>query len=59
MWDIAWDLWEHRNGILHGKDCAILADELDKKIRELWQDPVRTKISTIKKLCQSTVADIL
>jgi hypothetical protein len=22
MWEVAWDLWEHRNGIAHSKDHA-------------------------------------
>jgi hypothetical protein len=43
LWDIAWDLWEHRNGILHGKDCALLTIKIDKKIKELWDNPDQTK----------------
>jgi hypothetical protein len=39
LWDIAWDLWEQRNGILHGKNCALLTTEINKKIMELWEDP--------------------
>jgi hypothetical protein len=24
MWDTAWDLWEHRNGVLHEKDNLVI-----------------------------------
>lgn len=30
MWDIAWDLWEHRNGILHEADNMVLDIETHK-----------------------------
>jgi hypothetical protein len=36
MWQIAWDLWEHRNGILHEQQNAVSANaitELDRKLR--------------------------
>jgi Reverse transcriptase (RNA-dependent DNA polymerase) len=29
---IAWDLWDHRNGILHAKDCKLLSDKIDQEI---------------------------
>jgi hypothetical protein len=36
MWEVAWDLWEHRNSILHNKENAV-SDEsirtLNRKIR--------------------------
>jgi hypothetical protein len=28
MWEIMWDLWEHRNGVLHEKDNAVLRSEI-------------------------------
>jgi hypothetical protein len=59
LWDVAWDLWEQRNGILHGKDCVLLTLEIDKKIKELWDDPDRTKITTINKMMQNSVAAVL
>jgi hypothetical protein len=34
MWLVAWDLWEHRNGFLHDKDCSILLAQLDSQIAE-------------------------
>ena len=36
LWDVAWDLWEHRNGIVHAKEnAAILHNmaETDGEIR--------------------------
>jgi hypothetical protein len=32
MWQIAWDLWEHRNGFLHDKDTTIISIQTDAKI---------------------------
>jgi hypothetical protein len=59
LWDIAWDLWEQRNGVLHGKNCALLTLEIDKKIKELWDDPDRTKITTIKKMKPNSAEALL
>jgi hypothetical protein len=41
LWDIAWDLWEHRNGIAHGKDSILLSIDINNKIKELWKNPIR------------------
>jgi hypothetical protein len=41
MWQIAWDLWEHRNGILHEQQNAVSADailELDRKLCIAYYD---------------------
>jgi hypothetical protein len=41
MWQIAWDLWEHRNGILHEQQNAVSADailELDRKLSIAYYD---------------------
>jgi hypothetical protein len=37
----------------------LLTTEIDKKIKELWDDPDRTRIWTIRKLVQTTVNDVL
>jgi hypothetical protein len=34
LWDIAWDMWEHRNGILHDKDQSIILTALNNDIRD-------------------------
>jgi hypothetical protein len=59
LWDIAWDLWEHRNGILHGKDCALLSIEIDKQITKLWEDPDRTKIQSLRNLAKTSLNAVL
>lgn len=41
LWNIAWDLWAHRNGILHQKENAVqLADleQLDRELRSAYFD---------------------
>ncbi len=39
LWDIAWDLWEHRNGILH-ESCNVVSQNelhiLDRKIKDVF-----------------------
>jgi hypothetical protein len=37
LWDIAWDLWEHRNGIEHHNDQAKLCAAFDKQIQQELQ----------------------
>jgi hypothetical protein len=34
LWDIAWDMWEHQNGILHDNDQSIILTTLHKDIRD-------------------------
>ena len=36
MWDIAWDLWEQRNKILHNVDEGIEIAAMNEEIRELF-----------------------
>jgi hypothetical protein len=39
LWDIAWDLWEHRNGILHESSNVVSQNELcilDRKIMDVF-----------------------
>jgi hypothetical protein len=50
LWDIAWDLWEHRNGIAHGKESILLSTDINKKIMALWEHPALLKIPTIQQL---------
>jgi hypothetical protein len=41
LWIVAWDLWEHRNGILHQKDSLIDREEgarLDQKIQQAYYE---------------------
>ena len=32
MWDVAWDLWDHRNGILHNKEVNIAEQQQDREV---------------------------
>jgi hypothetical protein len=34
MWQIAWDLWEHRNGYLHNKEDNLISQELNKRLEQ-------------------------
>ncbi len=44
MWDIGWELWEHRNDVLHQQDNLVSAAEEEKLnncIRKLFQPATR------------------
>jgi hypothetical protein len=34
MWEVAWNMWEHRNGILHDKEQSIILQSLNDTIRD-------------------------
>jgi hypothetical protein len=34
LWQVAWDLWEHRNGYLHEKDNNLISEQVNKGIQE-------------------------
>jgi hypothetical protein len=36
LWNTAWDLWEHRNGVLHNKDNNLLSLRTNQEIQEQW-----------------------
>ena len=38
VWEIAWDQWEHRNGILHDHDHHLLTQRTDRLISELYEE---------------------
>jgi hypothetical protein len=48
--DIAWDLWEHRNGILHDKETGFAAQEADTKVRQLLWKPEIYRIKSIRQI---------
>jgi hypothetical protein len=50
QWEIAWDLWEHRNGILHDKNQGYAIQSITAKIIELWKHPLLKEIPSIKHL---------
>jgi hypothetical protein len=41
LWGVAWDLWEHRNGILHKKDVQVQNVILSQEIHQLWEHQKR------------------
>jgi hypothetical protein len=47
QWQIAWDLWEHRNGYLHSKDENLISIEVNKKLEEEFRlGPPRLQTNT-------------
>jgi hypothetical protein len=38
LWQVAWDMWEHRNSILHDKEKGQAALEREDKIREEFEE---------------------
>jgi hypothetical protein len=50
LWEIAWDLWEHQNGVLHDKINGYANQTLTEKINELWKHPLLKAIPSIKYL---------
>ena len=37
LWEIAWDLWDHRNKVLHNKDTNRYMQEVDEDIHEQFR----------------------
>jgi hypothetical protein len=56
--DIAWDLWEQRNGILHNKDIGYAAQLADIKIRQLLWQPQIYRIQSIRQLVTHDAEEI-
>jgi hypothetical protein len=46
LFDIAWDLWEHRNGLVHRIDQDKLLQTVDTKIKEEVQDGAPSRESS-------------
>jgi Zn-finger nucleic acid-binding protein len=34
LWQVAWDLWEHRNGFVHERDAGLLSEQINRAIQE-------------------------
>jgi len=44
LWNIAWDMWDHRNGILHHADRPrndILESAINDQVRQLFRQGVQ------------------
>ena len=37
LWDTAWDMWDHRNRVVHDNEMGVRAIELRRAIREQFQ----------------------
>jgi hypothetical protein len=48
LWGVAWDLWEHRNGILHQKETQALHFLLSQELQQLWAQQARLRLETKK-----------
>jgi hypothetical protein len=59
LWEIAWDLWEHRNGVLHDKINGYANQSLTEKTKELWRHPLLKAIPSIKHMLKEGEESIL
>jgi hypothetical protein len=59
LWDIAWDLWEQRNGRLHHIEEGFVMAETGKQIQDLWQDQRLRQIPSVQKLLPRRVEELL
>jgi hypothetical protein len=43
MWDVSWDFWNHRNGVMHNKAkiSALDISLLDRRVTNAYQDLVQ------------------
>jgi hypothetical protein len=61
LWDIAWDLWEHRKGILHEQTNHVLREEqhhVDLKIQSIYSKLLGLNPKD-RYLIQSSISDTL
>jgi hypothetical protein len=62
LWDISWDLWEHRIGIIHSKENETTLHNMALVDREIRQQFVRGSSGLPQRdhhLFQGSVCDIL
>jgi hypothetical protein len=59
MWDIAWDLWEHRNQVLHDRENSLLSTSTNQHIREELRLGVRTLTAAARAVFQANRGSIL
>jgi hypothetical protein len=59
LWDIAWDLWEQRNGRLHHKEEGYIMAQTETRIMNIWQDQRLRHLASVQKLLPETVAELL
>jgi hypothetical protein len=59
LWEIAWDLWEQRNGRLHHKEEGHVMAETEIQIQNLWTDQRIRQTPSIRKLLPGKVEELL
>jgi hypothetical protein len=62
LWDIAWDLGAHQNGILHHKENALLSGEqlqLDRDISKAYLELVQLAVRRCKFLLSLSIRRLL
>jgi hypothetical protein len=59
IWQVAWELWEHRNNALHNTKHRLQNQEIDEKIQQLWNNRVLCKIKNVAKLIPGTMEEVL
>jgi hypothetical protein len=59
LWNVAWDQWEHRNGILHDTDHHLLSQKTDRLIAELYEDAKEMSQARLPHHLKKPVEEIL
>mgnify|MGYP003546995810 FL=1 len=36
LWDIAWEMWDHHNRVIHDKEFSVESEEVNIEIRGEW-----------------------
>jgi predicted RNA-binding Zn-ribbon protein involved in translation (DUF1610 family) len=58
LWQVAWDLWEHRNGYLHAKEISILTRQLDETIAHQFELGTKGLDNNTKALFSKGLKDV-
>jgi predicted negative regulator of RcsB-dependent stress response len=59
LWDVAWDLWDHRNNVVHKKDDGVLHQQLQHDIQELVNLGSSTVTAQARPLLRQRLAVLL
>ena len=59
LWDTAWDMWDHRNRVVHDNESGVRAIELRRAIREQFQLGSQGVTVQARRLFQGGVQKVL